>query len=240
MKKIILILPILILSGCAYYQPTAVSTNSIGGKYERPTGIAEGVARKDYFFPCYELCSTGEDSLKAAIANALKGKNADTLANVFVDRKITAFPNIYFPLWMRSEIIVTGTLVKYDAEGFTPNDKFVDILNLKNVDILWNKLLNLDEETRIQVFQYFLSNEMKNKLHQYLVIRENKKEITTDKENSLFKLVIGSRQAMLYRRPYPYSKRVAEICYSYDCLITLENKKWKKVLKALEESKKRM
>ena len=95
MRKIIAVLPILFLSGCAYYQPAAVSSASIGSQYERPVGMAEGKATRWYFFPCWGLCPVGEDSLKAALNDALTATPGDTLANVFVDRKITFYPGYF-------------------------------------------------------------------------------------------------------------------------------------------------
>ncbi|MCG2725262.1 MAG: hypothetical protein L6420_03220 [Elusimicrobia bacterium] len=190
MKKIISMLSILILSGCAYYQPTAVSTNSIGGKYERPTGIAEGVASKFYFFPCYAACSTGEDSLKAAITDALAGRNADTLANVYVDRRTIYFPHIYFPLFIRTDVIVTGTLVKYNTKEFSPDDKFVDIINSKDLELVWQKLIDSPKKEQESIMRK-LSDEMISKLQQYLIAKKSKGILSLE-EMYLFRFIVGS------------------------------------------------
>ncbi|MCG2726963.1 MAG: hypothetical protein L6420_12070 [Elusimicrobia bacterium] len=234
MKKIILMLPILILSGCAYYQPTAVSTNSIGGKYERPTGIAQGTASRFYFFPCYAACPSGEDSLKAAIDDALIGRNADTLANVFVDRKTTYFPHPLLYLFVRHDVIVTGTLVKYNTDEFPPDDdKFVDIINSKNIEMIFDTLINGEKRERRSLLRN-LPDETKSRLHQYLIISENKKQITTASQKDVFLLVAG-RPAYLKNKSL-FS--LQEECYSYGCLISLENKKWEILLKNMDEPEK--
>jgi len=141
MKKII-IFPFItiIFSGCAYYQPIGISSTSVGSQYERPSGIAEGVSRRWLIFPCYNACPIGEDSLKSAIDNALEGQVGDTLANVYAERRIIAFPHIYLPLIVRSDVIVTGTLVKYNTKEFPPDN--AEYLYSNSPAKIWEGLLS--------------------------------------------------------------------------------------------------
>jgi len=235
MKKIILLLPILILSGCAYYQPTAVSTNSIGGKYERPTGIAQGVASRFYFFPCYAACPSGEDSLKAAIDDALIGRNADTLANVFVDRKTIYFPHMAFPLFIRHDVIVTGTLVKYNTEEFVPDDdKFPDIVNSKNFEMILDTLLNFNRKQRKSLLRN-LPDDAKNFVYTYLIEQENKK-LLAENEKDLFSAVVGRPAYLDSYNKITYTDK--NNCHSYNCLLDYKNKERKKKFMHLTKKEK--
>jgi hypothetical protein len=182
----------LFLTGCAYYQPIGVSSTSIGSQYERPSGIAEGHATKWYFFPCYAWCQVGEDSLKAAMADAMVGRVGDTLANVYVERKTIAFPHIFFPLIAKSEIIVTGTLVKYNTKEFPlDNDKLTDFTLISKAEDVWPKLLAQADEIQ-QTCYNRLSNVAKGNLNVYLSNKEIKKEIKAGtRESELFAMVMG-------------------------------------------------
>ena len=191
MKNIIAVLPILFFSGCAYYQPAAVSSASIGSQYERPVGMAEGKGVRWYFFPCWALCPVGEASLKAALNDAVAGTPGDTLANVFVDRKITFFPAPFLPLIIKNEIIVTGTLVKYNTKEFPPdNDQLMNFRRVYKAEDLWPRLLELDEEEQQKIIPH-LSDTARFNLKVFLENKENKKEIKEDsKESELFKLLL--------------------------------------------------
>jgi len=95
--------------------PAAVSSTSVGSDYERPVKTVTGMSSAYYLFG---LGPEGDDSLNAAIADAMSYAKSDSIANVFVDRRIIGFPTLYFPIVMRIDTIVFGTLVKYtDKQG---------------------------------------------------------------------------------------------------------------------------
>ncbi|MCX5792649.1 MAG: hypothetical protein NTY45_10645 [Elusimicrobia bacterium] len=215
MKKLICI-PILFLSGCAYYQPIGISSSSVGSQYERPSGIAEGVSRRWSFFPCYNACPIGDDSLKSAMNNALAGKAGDALVNVYAERKTVAFPHIYFPLIIRSDVVITGTVVKYTTKEFPPDNE--EYLYSGNVSIIWRGLLFLKAEEqalRINV----LNSEMRNKLIEYAeaqvcAIKENSPEET------LFASICGRKAKRCGFNTYN-SVVPSEPCKMYYCMALL-------------------
>lgn len=102
-------------SGCVHYMPAAVSSTSIGSKYEVPVKTVIGTSSAYYVFG---FGPTGDDSLAAAIEDAKSEAPSDSIANVFIDRKLTCFPVCGFSIFTRIDTIVYGTLVKYtDADG---------------------------------------------------------------------------------------------------------------------------
>ncbi|HAF96651.1 MAG: hypothetical protein A2X34_08570 [Elusimicrobia bacterium GWC2_51_8] len=230
MKKLLVFLPILFLTGCAYYQPIGISSTSIGSQYERPSGMAEGVSRRWLFFPCYNACPVGEDSLKGAIADALDGQVGDTLANVYAERRIIAFPHIYFPLIVRSDIIVTGTLVKYNTKEFPPDNNA-----LYSVDpaILWNNILKLDQNGQDE-FIKSLSADRRAPLVNYALELEKLKKISEGSpEASLFYTLVSKSAGFaahfaikgVVALDYPI-----EDCQTYDCIVNYSFEEQKKFL----------
>lgn len=207
MKKLIILLPMLLLSGCAYYQPIGISSTSIGSQYERPSGMAEGVSRRWLFFPCYNACPIGEDSLKAAIDDALVGNVGDALANVYAERRVVAFPHVMFPLIMRSDIIVTGTLVKYNTKEFPPdNGELVDFRKLEKAEEILSKL-QLFRFTEQKKMLPKLSSTGYSNLIQLLEEREGRKEIQKgSKESDLFEHIFNRK---LYQERTPFDFKPA-------------------------------
>ncbi len=118
MKRII-IGCVLFLPACVYHYPTAVSTTSLNGKYEKPLIVTNGESHAFYLFGIGPI---GDDSLQAAIEDAQGDAPADTMINVFIDRKATYFPFRYFPIITRISTSVYGTLIKYRTE----DDKIPD------------------------------------------------------------------------------------------------------------------
>lgn len=106
-------LVLLSFSGCTYYMPAAVSSTSIGNKGEIPVKVVSGSSEAYYWFA---IGPFGDDSLQAALDDARSKGDGDTLANVFVDRKIFCFLNCYLPIYSSIETRITGTLVKYQDE----------------------------------------------------------------------------------------------------------------------------
>lgn len=214
MKKFIILLPMLLLSGCAYYQPIGISSTSIGSQYERPSGMAEGVSRRWLFFPCYNACPVGEDSLKAAIDNALEGNVGDTLANVFAERRIIAFPHLYFPLLVRSDVVVTGTLVKYNTKEFPPDNE--PYLYSNSAVVIWNGLLSLNQEEQKRRVAT-LPEETRVKLRDYAYqLSQSIKEGT--KEEGLFVSITGAKVSRNVAKTGP---ELAASCNSYYCMLSL-------------------
>lgn len=229
MRKSIILLPVLLLSGCAYYQPIGISSTSIGSQYERPTGMAEGVSRRWLFFPCYNACPIGEDSLKAAIDDALEGNMGDTLANVFAERRIIVFPHIYFPLLVRSDIVVTGTLVKYNTKEFPPDNE--PYLYSSSAVEVWNGLLNLSQEEQRKRIPT-LPQETILKLRGYadqlsLSIKQG------SKEEGLYEVITGAKP---YRPIAKSTSESAASCNSYYCMLSLDMDNQRAKISALQKS----
>lgn len=232
MKKIIILaFPIIFFSGCAYYQPIGISSTSIGSQYERPSGIAEGVARRWLFFPCYNACPVGEDSLKAAIADALENGVGDTLANVYAERRTIAFPHIYFPLIVRSDIIVTGTLVKYNTKEFPPDN---NTLYANDPSVLWSNILKLNQTDQEQ-FVKSLSAERIAPLVNYALELERLKKIPEASTEAVLFYALTKRMHSAEVNA-PQSKSVAAIgdviwdCQTYACLLSYSFEDQKKFL----------
>ncbi|MBK6881232.1 MAG: hypothetical protein IPH01_10740 [Elusimicrobia bacterium] len=117
-NKLSLVLMGFSLFGCAYHYPAGISTTSLSGVREAPVAIKSGESNTYYvlFFGPF-----GENSLQTAIQEAKKGTSADTIANVFVDRKLTFYPHVIFPIVTKVSTRVHGTLIRYeDANGGRP------------------------------------------------------------------------------------------------------------------------
>lgn len=211
------------LSGCTYYQPIGVSSTSVGSQYERPSGIAEGVARRWYFFPCYSACPIGEDSLKAAIDDALDGNVGDTLANVYAERRTIAFPHIYLPLIVRSDIIVTGTLVKYNTKEFPPDN--AEYMYSKSSNEVWSGLKLLDRENQKKQIR-LLSDKSRAQLVEHAYINESRFANNSD-DALFFESLMGHKPRkhsdVTENNGLSDSKAVfgGESCSDYQCMIWL-------------------
>jgi hypothetical protein len=119
---------IVLLAGCTHYHPSMVSSVSLGEKFERPVDVGTGHSSAVYWFG---LGPNGDDSLKAAMEDAMLGKKADAMVNILVDRKTYCWPACAFPLYMKTETMLTGTLVDYgtfDAEGSVSINSVVEFL----------------------------------------------------------------------------------------------------------------
>ena len=100
---------ILLTASCVHYQPVAVSSTSLGGEREEPVATVTGTSAATYVFGI----PSGDDSLAAAIRDARQQAPSDSMVNVFVDRRMTCFPLCGFPLVVKVETMVYGTLVRY-------------------------------------------------------------------------------------------------------------------------------
>jgi len=104
------ILTAFVIGGCVHYHPSTVSTTSLVGKYEKPIRVSNGKS-KEYYILGF-IGPIGNASVEEAIRNAKEGTAADTMVNVFVERK-----DVIFPLIFRSvETTVYGTLIRYEEE----------------------------------------------------------------------------------------------------------------------------
>lgn len=113
------VLALSLLGGCAYYRPMAVSTNSVGTEFESPTGIVKGRSVEYYCLPFYHLLPIGNNSVEKAFNSALKDTDADTISNVYIERKTNIYPLPFIPLVIRSETRLMGTGVRYKKEAAT-------------------------------------------------------------------------------------------------------------------------
>ncbi len=104
------VLGLVLLCGCSYYQPAMVSTASLGPR-EKPLAVVMGESQASYFF---FFGPFGNNSLAMAVEDAKKQTGADSLMNVFVDRKTLLFPLPFLPILITNKTLVYGTAVKYD------------------------------------------------------------------------------------------------------------------------------
>jgi hypothetical protein len=214
----------LVFSGCAYYQPMGMSSTSIGSQYERPSGMAEGRASSWHFFPCYALCRAGDDSLTAAVNNALDGKVGDTLANVYVERKTIAFPHIYFPLVVRTEVVVMGTLVKYNTKEFPPDKDFV--YSGSPVE-MWAQLLSFSKAERAR-YSKGMSDRNRSMLVEFALDKEKERLIETgSKDSEVFALLLLREPIMATPKSVLRNESSINLsdCNAYECIITLSPEK---------------
>jgi hypothetical protein len=106
---------ILAMTGCAAHFTPAVSSSF--PRNAVALGVAEGKSEAGYFF---QARVAGDDSVNSAIANALRGKDADDLINIVIDREGWCFPACGFDLYRSVETRVRGTLIKYLEEPGYP------------------------------------------------------------------------------------------------------------------------
>ncbi|HIF93695.1 MAG TPA: hypothetical protein EYQ60_11310 [Myxococcales bacterium] len=107
-------------TACTHYAPMQVSTSPVGSGNEVPVKVATGESTASVLFGFVVL--SGNDSLSAALQDALEGTEADTMMNVFVDRQAFCVPACWFPLYLRTTTQVFGTLVRYEgASAFESN-----------------------------------------------------------------------------------------------------------------------
>lgn len=169
-------------SGCTYYMPAAVSSSSVGNKGEIPVKVVSGLSRASYFL---FFGPFGDDSLQAALEDARHGGNGDTLANVFVDRKLFCVPLCEFPLYKSVETKITGTLVKYQDERSSQFQKAPEVVppipTRSKTDIsaetAYSQLFaafNDDDEVAAQAVYNAFSGETQNALRQYVFTTRGK------------------------------------------------------------------
>ncbi|MBI2069215.1 MAG: hypothetical protein HYT79_01315 [Elusimicrobia bacterium] len=111
-----------------------VSTNAVGSKFEQPVDVASGSSSAYYILGIGPL---GNDSLRAAVEDALQFRRASTLSNVYVDRRLICFPFCYLPIATRVDTMVYGTLVSYGGSAYVgPGKSEIDIKHLNDDEIL--------------------------------------------------------------------------------------------------------
>lgn len=106
-------LALITAAGCTHYMPAAVSSTSIGNQGEIPVKVVSGSSSSSSFL---FFGPFGDASLNAALEDARRFGDGDTLANVFVDRILFCFPACFIPIYSSIETRITGTLVKYKDE----------------------------------------------------------------------------------------------------------------------------
>lgn len=165
-------------SACTYYMPMTVSSTSIGNQSEVPVKVVSGRSEASYFLIFGPF---GDDSLQAALEDARRQGDGDTLANVFVDRKLFCVPTCGWSLYTAVETRVTGTLVKYQDERsrqfVKAPEKVVLIPNSTKLDIAaeaaYNQLLMSFGEDQLAaeaVFESF-SGQTRNDLKQFVLTK---------------------------------------------------------------------
>jgi hypothetical protein len=93
-----------------------------------PVGVVSGKSTAFYLFG---LHVGGQDTLSSALEDALETVPrlvADTMVNVFVDRRVIYIPSNYFPIFTRIDTVLSGTLIKYQDKNF------LEMKNLKNYE----------------------------------------------------------------------------------------------------------
>jgi hypothetical protein len=105
----------LAMTGCTAHLAPVVSTSF--PRNAVALGVAEGKSEADYFL---RIKMDGDDSVSAAIADALRGKDAHDLVNIVVERDLWCFPACGFDLYRSVETKVRGTLIKYLEEPGHP------------------------------------------------------------------------------------------------------------------------
>lgn len=169
---------VLSISGCTYYMPTAVSSTSIGNHGEIPVKVVSGRSEASYFLAFGPF---GDDSLQAALEDARRQGDGDTLANVFVDRKLFCIPTCGFSLYTSIETRITGTLIKYQDERSaqfqkTP-EKLVPIPNSSKLNITgeaaYGQMLSsfAQDQLAAEALYNALSGQTRDDLKQFVVTK---------------------------------------------------------------------
>ncbi len=201
-----------------------VSSTSVGSQYERPIGMSEGRASSWHFFPCYALCRVGDDSLTAAVNNALGGEVGDALANVYVERKTIAFPHVYFPLVVRTEVVVMGTLVKYNTKEFPPDKDYV---YSGNPGEMWTQLLSFSKAERAR-YSKGLSDRNRRMLVEFALYKEKDRLIETgSKDSEVFNMLLLREPVTVTPKSVLRNESSINLsdCNAYECIITLSPEK---------------
>ena len=82
---------------------------------ERPISVSSGTSKATYFLGF--IGPFGDDSLKAAVEDATGGDSSESMINVFVDRRITAYPFLFLPIIRIDSTSVLGTVVQYELSA---------------------------------------------------------------------------------------------------------------------------
>ena len=116
-KQLCALLALGVLSGCTAHQPIAISSTSLGPEQETVIGVVQGRGSKFYFlfFAGVAPFGVGDDTFQAAFQNAVTKVKADSLVNIFADRRCTYTPHPLLPIFTSCETILTGTAIRYKA-----------------------------------------------------------------------------------------------------------------------------
>ena len=110
MKRWIPMFAGVLATGCTFYRPMNVTLEPIGPK-EEAVAVVKGESTAAYvlFFGPF-----GNDSLGAALEDARDKAKADSMTNVFVERKVFMIPGIY----TRRTTMISGTAIRYLDASF--------------------------------------------------------------------------------------------------------------------------
>ena len=221
--------------GCAHYQPLGMSSASVGSRYERPIGMAEGKAIRWNFFPCYSLCAVGDDSLISAVNDALEGRTGDALSNVYSERITTAFPHVLLPLITRTEVRVMGTMVKYNTKEFPPDRDYV-YSGIPGE--MWSQLLSFSGAER-DMYSKGLSDRNRRMLVDFALKQEEEGLIEAgSKDSEVFALFLLREPRTVTPKSVLRSEAAIDLeeCDTYECVITLSPEKQAEALKLMNAS----
>lgn len=103
----------ILISGCTHYRPLGMSAGTMGIN-QKAVGVTRGEAERNYFLG--GLLDSGDDSLEAAVRNALSQSSvpAQGMINVFADRNCTYY---LATLWWACRTTVFGTAIQYSDLG---------------------------------------------------------------------------------------------------------------------------
>ena len=111
MKKIVAIVAAAVtFAGCTTYFPHSASMGGVVMTNIEVLGRVEGQSRAHYILGYGPM---GDDSLKAAVADALSQKGGDTLVNITIDRSTTMFPPYLGSIYTAVTTTISGTAVRF-------------------------------------------------------------------------------------------------------------------------------
>ncbi|MDD5628842.1 MAG: hypothetical protein PHU21_07250 [Elusimicrobia bacterium] len=119
MNRVLPLLFCLAMSSCSIARPMLLSSASAGPEQEEIVGMTTGTASQSWLFG-WAMDKGADYSTQAALEDALKGKAADTLINVFGDENCWYLPHPDFYCYRKCRLRLTGTAVRYKKAGPPP------------------------------------------------------------------------------------------------------------------------
>jgi hypothetical protein len=139
MNKFIPLL-LMLTTGCAYHMPIQISSTHFSPEQAEIIGTYEGVASRYYFL---SLPAGGNDSIGAAVDDALSKSGGDTLINIFADRHVFYFPFPGLSIITRVQTTVRGTAIEYTSTKRSEETQKGSESKQKKESSLYNKKLEI-------------------------------------------------------------------------------------------------